>query len=60
MIISPVYDSNSPSEKDMYVFPASFGQERLWFLDQLEPESTAYTIPTVLQVRGPFDMDALS
>lgn len=38
--------------------PASFAQRRLWFLYQLAPESTAYTIATARRVRGAFDPDA--
>ncbi len=30
----------------------SFTQERLWFLQQLEPASTAYTIPAALRLKG--------
>src|SRR5207253_2400667 len=35
------------------------GQERLWFLDQLEPGSTAYVVAFVLERRGPLDLDVL-
>ncbi|WP_328913471.1 MULTISPECIES: non-ribosomal peptide synthetase/MFS transporter [unclassified Streptomyces] len=40
--------------------PPSFAQERLWFMDQLVPGSTAYTIPQVLRLRGTVDADRLS
>jgi acyl carrier protein len=39
--------------------PASFAQQRLWFIDQMEPESTAYTIPLGLVLGGPLDARAL-
>jgi amino acid adenylation domain-containing protein/FkbM family methyltransferase len=35
--------------------PASFAQERLWFLDQLAPGSAVYNIPCALRFRGRFE-----
>ncbi|MEY9929768.1 amino acid adenylation domain-containing protein [Catenulispora sp. GP43] len=40
--------------------PASFGQERLWFLDQLEGDTGAYNSATVVRLRGPLDTEALA
>src|SRR6266536_3215799 len=37
----------------------SFAQERLWLLDQLEPGSTAYTMPFGIRLRGTLDAGAL-
>ncbi|MGW7342976.1 amino acid adenylation domain-containing protein [Streptomyces sp. NPDC054854] len=39
--------------------PLSSGQERLWFMDQLAPGSTAYTLAPARRFRGPFDRAAL-
>jgi amino acid adenylation domain-containing protein len=39
--------------------PATFGQEQLWFLDQLEPGGSAYNVPLVLQLRGALNRAAL-
>ncbi|MFP2911032.1 amino acid adenylation domain-containing protein, partial [Pyxidicoccus sp. 3LFB2] len=39
--------------------PLSFSQQRLWFLDQLEPGSSAYNMPLALQLDGSLRVDAL-
>lgn len=39
--------------------PLSFGQEQIWFLDQLNPASALYSIPMDLHLAGPVDSAAL-
>ena len=39
--------------------PMSFGQEQMWFLDQLTPHSTEYLVPFALRLRGRLDRAAL-
>ena len=39
--------------------PASFAQERLWFLDRLRPDSASYNLPEAQRFRGPLDTAAL-
>ncbi|MEO0743515.1 MAG: condensation domain-containing protein, partial [Bacteroidota bacterium] len=33
-------------------FPLSFTQERLWFLQEIDPDGIAYHVPTVLRLEG--------
>ncbi len=40
--------------------PLSFAQQRLWFIDQLEPGSPAYNVPAALRLRGRMSMGVLA
>ncbi|MBI2197270.1 MAG: AMP-binding protein, partial [Candidatus Rokubacteria bacterium] len=37
----------------------SYAQQRLWFLDQLEPGSTVYNVPRAVRLVGALDLDTL-
>ena len=39
--------------------PLSFAQQRLWFLDRLDPGSALYNLPVVLRLAGPLDAAAM-
>jgi hypothetical protein len=68
--MSQVISSKSPeatvgevrdaAAEEVFVAPASFAQQRLWFLHQLEPGSAAYNIPGAVRMEGRLDADALA
>jgi amino acid adenylation domain-containing protein len=41
------------------LIPLSFAQQRLWFLDQLEPSSLLYLLPTAFRLAGPLNVEAV-
>ena len=50
----------APAAGDVYVFPASFAQQRLWLLDRLVPDGSVYNVPKALRLAGALDVGALS
>ncbi|MEM7355277.1 MAG: amino acid adenylation domain-containing protein, partial [Acidobacteriota bacterium] len=49
-----------PRRADRQSHPLSFSQQRLWFLDQLEPGLSAYNIPTLLHLSGELEVPVLA
>jgi amino acid adenylation domain-containing protein len=45
--------------EEVCVLPASFSEQRLWFLDRLEPESRAYKLAVASRLRGRLDVAAM-
>lgn len=64
MLVSPILrgmlvdrDSGGAPEK---LYPVSFAQQRLWFLDELEPGNPSYNLPRVIRIQGPLNVSALA
>lgn len=47
-------------KEEVFIFPASFAQQRLWFVEQLLPGAALYTIPLVFRLRGSLHRSALA
>ena len=45
--------------EEVFLFPTSFAQQRLWFLDQLLPGNPIYNVLTVIRLTGSLKLAAL-
>ena len=48
-----------PFPANAELLPASSGQRRLWFLEQMEPGTPLYNIPYLVRLSGPLNEEAL-
>ena len=48
-----------PRRKDNDQIPLSFAQQRLWFIDQLDPNTPAYNMPAPVRFTGPMNLPVL-
>ncbi|SLM50068.1 putative Multi-domain non-ribosomal peptide synthetase [Nitrospira japonica] len=58
LITGAASPASAPSNAD--VFPASFAQQRLWFLSQLEPDGASYNTALAVRLRGPLNREAVA
>src|SRR2546423_13539253 len=52
--------SQTKMPEEVFIFPASFAQERLWFLEQMEPGTGIYHLPTIVRLQGMADLCVLA
>jgi len=45
-------DSANTSEEEVFAFPTSLAQQRLWFIDQFEPGNPFYNLPAAVLLKG--------
>ncbi|HEX8212540.1 MAG TPA: amino acid adenylation domain-containing protein [Longimicrobium sp.] len=53
------YGQEAGAVDEVFAFPLSLAQERMWYLHQMEPGSALYNIPSAMRLRGPLDEGAL-
>src|ERR1700739_1180344 len=55
----PATSSPEVSESRPSLFPLSYQQEQLWFLDRFQPNSDFYNVPMTLKLKGDLDVSRL-
>ena len=55
----PIHGQGPHAPRTEREAPASFAQERLWFLDRMHPGDPAYNVPVAWRVAGALDAAAL-
>ena len=53
------FNQRIPRRRPASSAPLSFSQQRLWFLDQYEPNSSVYNVPSALRLKGTLNVGAL-
>ncbi|MDC2865509.1 non-ribosomal peptide synthetase [Bacillus sp. BP-3] len=51
--------SKLPVENEVYMLPASYGQTRMWFFEQMFSNSATYAIPFIFKIKGALNKKAL-
>lgn len=51
--------STSPVSSAEFIFPASFAQQRLWFLNRLAPGNPFYNVSAAIRLTGQLNITAL-
>jgi amino acid adenylation domain-containing protein len=57
--MSTTYSRDIGLQEDVKTFPASFSQQRLWFLQQWNPEQSHYITTLLLRMNGTVQQEAL-
>lgn len=57
--MASVESADDINSEEVFVFPTSFAQQRLWFLDQLFPGNSFYNVPTAFRITGILDLATL-
>ncbi|MEM9004407.1 MAG: amino acid adenylation domain-containing protein [Cyanobacteria bacterium P01_F01_bin.86] len=57
--LTPALYPAIPKRSEGNVIPLSWGQERLWFINQLEENRATYNTPVVFRITGALDTQAL-
>lgn len=52
-------NSLSPDDREVFVFPTSLTQTKLWFLDRLQPNSSVYNMSSAYRFTGGLNVGAL-
>jgi len=55
----PDHEETLESAEDVFLFPLSFAQQRLWFLHQMNPQSPAYNVPVASRLLGKLNVKAM-
>jgi len=59
MVAKLTQTSFQVEQPEQFLFPVSFAQQRLWFLDQLEGTSAVYNVKLPVRLHGPLDLECL-